>query len=176
MVQRGVFQKSVPVNIQAAADRARKLMGLDDDEAEEPGEMPDAPNDYGKIGISDSIRIAGKNIVFLEMCLDGAMKLKNLKEAATYRKQLNEAMDLLRALEKDRGKIDLESRTMLPKEEIRAAMMELHANIQKQIRQHLRHAFMDAPDHLASRERWCSFVDGIVDLACSALIKSDFAA
>jgi hypothetical protein len=166
----GKFQKGCPVNLLRAAGMTPKPM--DDDDREPVDFTPTGKKwDY-----ASSLDLAERNANAVQAIFDKAVSDGNDAGLVALQRTLNDALDSHRALMRDRGKIQLELGETLPKEEVRTALLELHANIQKQLRQGVKSAFAELDTIAASRESWGGFVDGLVDRICLKLTASDFAA
>ncbi len=172
MVAAGEYQKGVPFGIQSAAARITAAVGGGSSEREPVDFTPTGKKwDYAA-----SLDLAERNANAVQAIFDKAVSDGNDAGLVALQRTLNDALDSHRALSRDRGKIQLEAGDTLPKDEVRAALLELHANIQKQVRQGVKAAFPDIPEHSASRESWNVFADGLVDRICAKLTESDFAA
>jgi hypothetical protein len=172
MVAAGEFQKGVPFGIQSAAARIAAATGggIAD---REPVELAPAGK---KWDYAASLELAERNANAVQAIFDKAIQDGNDAGLVALQRTLNDALDSHRALSRDRGKIQLELGEVLPKEDVRAAMLELHSNIARQFRQGIKQAFADLPDLSASRESWSVFADALVDKICLKLTASDFAA
>jgi hypothetical protein len=172
MLDLGHFEKGVPASLLAAASRVAAIAPRDEDSK---------PVDFSKTahksrGYSETLELAERNVNAVQAIFDQAVADNNNAVLIGLQKTLNDAVDSHRALMRDRGKIQAEAGETLPKEEVRSAMLELHANISKQFRQGIRAAFPDLSDLAASRELWNVFADGLVDRICLKLSDSNFAA
>ena len=172
MMDLGHFEKGVPTSLLAAASRVAAIAPR-----ENSGEPMDFTRTTGKPrGYSETLELAERNVTAVQVIFDKALQDGNDSVLIGLQKTLNDAVDSHRALMRDRGKIQLEAGETLPKAEVRTAMLELHANVQKQFRQGIRAAFPDIADLALSRELWNVFADGLVDRICLKLTESDFAA
>ena len=172
MLDLGHFEKGVPTSLLAAASRVAAIT---------PRENDSGPVDFSKSahkprGYSETLELAERNVNAVQSLFDQAVLENNSAVLIGLQKTLNDAVDSHRALMRDRGKIQAEAGETLSKEEVRSAMLELHANVAKQFRQGIRAAFPDAADLTDSREKWNVFADGLVDRICVKLTESDFAA
>ena len=172
MLALGHFEKGVPTSLLAAASRVAAIAPR-----ENSGEPMNFTQTTGKTrSYSETLELAERNVSAVQVIFDKALQDGNDAVLIGLQKTLNDAVDSHRALMRDRGKIQLEAGETLPKEEVRSALLELHANIQKQFRQGIRSAFPDIADLSLSRELWNVFADGLVDRICLKLTESDFAA
>ncbi len=166
----GKFEKSCPVKLLRAAGMTPKAQ---DDEDTEP---VDFGTDGKKRDYAASVDLAERNLDAVQAMFKKAQDEGNTAAVIALQRTLNDALDLHRALMLARGKIQQEAGETLPKAEVRAAMLELFANVQKQFRQGIKAAFAATEDVTASREEWGIFADELVDRICKKLTDSDFAA
>lgn len=184
MIQAGEFVRDCPEGVQQAAFRVTAAMGDPDDDEYPVSGAPDpemsallAAIETGEgFGYGDGVKVAERNVQVTDLLLMRALRSGDEKKLGPLQRRLNEAQDNLRALLRDRGRIQADAAETLPKTEVRAAMMEIHSNIQRQFRQRLRHAFDLASDHLENRGKWNTFCDDLVDQICVALTATKFAA
>jgi hypothetical protein len=125
---------------------------------------------------SDGIKTAQRSVLVADYLLLRALARDEEKKIGPLQKRLGESQDTLRALMRDREKIEAEAGDTLPKGEVRAAMLELHSNITRRFRQGIKFAFADAAELTDSRESWDVFADNLVDQICITLTNSNFAA
>lgn len=188
MVEAGVLKKGVPVSIQAAASRLSAAMpGLDDD-IDEDGDAPSprggadpeiesllADIQAGQVfDYSDGIAVAQRNVQVSDLLLMKAIRAGNESKIGALSKRLNEAQDSLRTLLKDRGKIQADAGEVLPRHEVRSAMVDLHGTITKRFRHSLKNAFLDFAEVPLTRESWNAKVDEAVDNTCAGLLADGF--
>lgn len=168
----GVFKKACSAKILAAANRMNAALATNEDE---PDHSALADLDGKIMDYAESIDYAQTNLKAIKVLLDSAIKAGSEKKIVALQRSFKDAQDTLRALQRDRGKIQSEAGETLPKEEVRTALLELHANITKQFRQGIKSAFAELEEVGASREAWGIFADGLVDRICKKLTDSDFA-
>lgn len=182
MMDLGEFEKGCPATVEAAAARTSAAMPRDAGEAgdttvdAELSALLATIQGTGVPDYSDGIKTAQRSVLVADYLLLRALAHDDEKKIGPLQKRLGEAQEVLRGLQRDRGKIEAEAGDTLPKEEVRSAMLELHSNIQKRFRQGIRAAFPEAAELTATREHWNVFSDSLVDRICKALTDSDFAA
>lgn len=175
MKSAGKFQKSCPPSLLRAAG----LVGVGSADGfgeQDDGDPADLSGGNRMRDYAASVQLAERNLNAVQAMFDKAVKDGNDALIVALQKPLNDALDSHRALMRDRGKIQAEAGETLPKAEVRAAMLELFANVQKQFRQGIKAAFAATEDVTASREEWGIFADELVDRICKKLTDSDFAA
>ena len=185
MVEAGHLEKACPAGVLEAAERVAAAMPPDaDDDSFSPVGKADheinallASIEAGQgFDYSDGIRTAQRNVMVHDLILLRAIKTGDDRKLGVLQKRLNESQDLLRALQRDRGRIEAEAGETLPKHEVRKAMLELHSNIQRRFRQELKQSFPTLEEKAASREDWNEHVDALVDRICVGLTSTNFAA
>ena len=177
MMDVGEFEKGCPAGVIAAANEAGKSSsdgeeGTDTDLAQLLANI----NSGQAFGYADGIRVAERNVMVTDFLLLRAVKAGDERRVGPLQKRLNEAQDSLRALLRDRGRIQAEAGETLPKSEVRAAMLEIHGNITRRFRQSLKFAYAEAEGRTSSREAWDGFIDATVDEICRVLSETKFAA
>ena len=182
MMALGEFEKGCPATVEAAATRTAAAMprdardGADTVVDAELSALLATIQGTGVPDYSDGIKTAQRSVLVADYLLLRALAHDDEKKIGPLQKRLGEAQEVLRGLQRDRGKIESEAGDTLPKHEVRVAMMELHSNIQKRFRQGIRAAFPEAAELTESREHWNVFSDSLVDRICKTLTESDFAA
>ena len=181
MLALGHFEKGVPATLHAAANRVRAAMPRDEDEPDRSTDdlqvmLARIQSGESTFDYADGVKIAERNIQVLDFLLLDAIKKNNITNIGLIRKQLSEAGDSYRALMRDRGRIQADAGETLPKNEVRAAMIEIHGNIVKRFRQGIKAAFPSIDEHGKTQEEWSLFSEKLVDSICAGLNSTDFAA
>ncbi len=176
MVQEGVFSKSCPVKVMVAAGQAGE--GEDDDEAlgSDEGSMgiPMGRPPQKKVDYEQAVAIAESNVAAVERLLADAKG--DYAKTVSLQRAHKDSQDTLRALRRDKRRIEMEAGEVLSKADVREAMLEIHSNIQKRLRQDLKSIYPVIPDHTATLADWNRFIDSTMDTCCKALTDSGFAA
>ncbi len=169
----GKFIKSCPPSLLRAAGMVGKPP---DDDSDDDGDPADLSGGNRMRDYAASVQLAERNLNAVQAMFDKAVKDGNDALIVALQKPLNDALDSHRALMRDRGKIQSEAGETLPKAEVRAAMLELFANVQKQFRQGIKAGFANSEKVTSTREEWGIFADELVDRICKKLTDTDFAA
>ena len=175
MMELGQFEKGCPAAVIAAADEAGGPASGDATDMGLAQHLSDI-SDGRTFGYSDGIKVAERNVQVTDFLLLSAIKAGEEKKIGPLQKRLNEAQDSLRALLRDRAKIQSEAGETLPKHEVRAAMLEIHGTITKRFRQALSAAFHDFDEVRGNTEAWNVKVNELVDNICRGMNETNFAA
>lgn len=131
------------------------------------------PADFGY----DSALMAARVVVMAqqEMLVD-ACKSGDDSRRRKAMKDFADAAENLRRVEKDSGKIQAEQGITLRRDEVRAAMIEIHGSIPSRFKAALRKAVKELPGLTMTDAETSAWAEQVVDSVCQRLTESKFAA
>ena len=128
MVELGEFEKGCPAAVIAASRQADNnvpaAVSMDSSDADLARLLDDISSGQ-TFGYADGIKVAERNVQVTDLFLLRSIRGGDERKIGPLQKRLNEAQDSLRALLRDRAKIQSDAGETLPKHEVRAAMLDL---------------------------------------------------